>query len=836
MEANLNERIAQALNKLLDRHRIVFWYDSKQELRQDFETLYLDGVEKIELQNNEFGVKRRILREAPQQKFLLYKEGPQPDDLDNWLLDVQLAQGEFRADQVGLWLSELGLGVEFIDVVQDHVEFYKSAQRKDALKRLLKPDDTLSDFRLKMLAVCAGADPRLDSLLEHLLAELAEAKEDKIRLIARCALDDFLWRQMEREYGYRSETPGIRDWVIELFKSCYRMTTGGEVKLTGDALAFLKRWKDSRQFERAFETLSQECAQALDIEGDLSRRDFRETLELDLFRLIDPKIISDLVRALADRTVAWGDVVLWARQRRQGHWYAEFRPLYEALDYGAQFIGAVEGVSLSLESPLEGIERYCQTWYRVDQLYRKFTFHVRQSGQLPLMASLTRLIDNLYTNNYLLPLGDRWQAQVDSLAKWNIFSIPLQNAFFQRWVQPFIEKDKKVCVIISDALRYEIGEELARLIRQEDRYEAQLDAALSLLPSYTQLGMAALLPHQELSLDQDGKGTVLVDGFSSQGAENRQKILDRALPKRGRAIKAEELLKLNREDSRALFRDHDIVYVYHNWIDKVGDNRDSEERVFEAAETTCQDLIKLVKKLTAANASNLLITADHGFIYQNQALEQSDFSACEPKGKEILYQGRRFVLGRGLQADSGLRKFSSAELGLAGDLEALIPKSINRLRLKGSGSRFVHGGASLQEVVIPVVRVNKKRQSDLSQVEVEILRGSSAVITTGQLTVVFYQAEPATDKTRPRALQAGVYTQEGELISDSHELTFDLTAENPRERERPVRFILTRKADQANNQEVILRLRERVGGTSHYQEYKSATFRLRSLIERDFDF
>ncbi|MFN5513731.1 MAG: BREX-1 system phosphatase PglZ type A, partial [Cyanobacteriota bacterium] len=176
------------------------------------------------------------------------------------------------------------------------------------------------------------------------------------------------------------------------------------------------------------------------------------------------------------------------------------------------------------------------------------------------------------------------------------------------------------------------------------------------------------------------------------------------------------------------------------------------------------------------------------------------------------------------------------ELGLTGDLEALIPKSINRLRLKGSGSRFVHGGASLQEVVIPVLRVNKKRQSDLSQVEVEILRGSSAVITTGQLTVVFYQAEPATDKMRPRSLQAGVYTQEGELISDSHELTFDLTSENPRERERPVRFILTRKADQANNQEVILRLRERVGGTSHYQEYKSATFRLRSLIERDFDF
>lgn len=45
-----------------------------------------------------------------------------------------------------------------------------------------------------------------------------------------------------------------------------------------------------------------------------------------------------------------------------------------------------------------------------------------------------------------------------------------------------------------------------------------------------------------------------------------------------------------------------------------------------------------------------------------------------------------------------------------------IPKSINRLRLKGSGSRFVHGGATLQEVVIPVISINKKRQSDVGKV------------------------------------------------------------------------------------------------------------------------
>ena len=113
----MSERITQALSRLFDRHRIVFWNDVKKELRDAFDGLQLEGVEKIELANNEFGVKYRILREHPEQKFLLYREGAQPEKLDNWLLDVERAYGDFRADQVGLWLSELELGHEFQDIL-----------------------------------------------------------------------------------------------------------------------------------------------------------------------------------------------------------------------------------------------------------------------------------------------------------------------------------------------------------------------------------------------------------------------------------------------------------------------------------------------------------------------------------------------------------------------------------------------------------------------------------------------------------------------------------------------------------------------------------------------
>jgi uncharacterized protein (TIGR02687 family) len=293
---------------------------------------------------------------------------------------------------------------------------------------------------------------------------------------------------------------------------------------------------------------------------------------------------------------------------------------------------------------------------------------------------------------------------------------------------------------------------------------------------------------------------------------------------------------MNRDDSRELLKANDVLYIYHNRIDHTGDKMHSEGQALEAAEQTLDDLVRLVKKLTAANANNILITADHGFIYQNRAIEESDFSNVEANGNQILYRDRRFVLGKGLNKSSSLRKFTAAELGLIGNIEVQIPKSINRLRLKGSGSRFVHGGASLQEVVIPVIKINKKRQSDVTVVDVDILRGASSVITSGQLAVVLYQSGPVTDKIQPRILRAGIYTEAGELISDSHDLTFDLVSDNPRERELQVRFVLTRKADEANGQEVILKLEEKHAGTSHYKEYKSLRYLMRRSFTSDFDF
>ena len=831
-------QIQGALIHLFHKHRIVFWYDARRELRGEFEALILPGVELIELNNNEFGIKHRILREQPEQKFLLYHAGPKPPDLENWLLDVELAHGEFQADQASLWLSELGLGPEFLEVVQSHGEYFTSSERRNALKAMLTREDSAANIRMKMLGLCAGSEPRLDEILEFLLEELAAQQTKKIDLIQSAGLDSFLWERCERTFGYQSASPSLQDFAIELFKSAYAIGLGQPARLAGDAVVFARRWKDSRSHYQTFETLSGQYAEILNIRQDLYHYDYKALAELDLFRLIDQKILADLAQNVTNRTISAGDCSAVIRQRRRLHWFKEFEHLYEAVDYASQFIASLDQSTLSMATLADGVQRYAQTWYRLDQLYRKVIYHSRKASA-PLLETLTGQIENLYNNNFLLKLNNAWQQVVDASPRWDAGPVFPQQQFYERWVAPFLYNRKKVYVIISDALRYEIADELLSIIRREDRYEARLEPVLSALPSYTQLGMAALLPNRELAFAANDSGVVMVDGASSQGAANRDKILKQGVKaihhSKAAALRAEEVLAMAKEESRSLFRENDVVYVYHNRVDAVGDKKESEDQVFEAVESTLEELVTLIKKLTAANATNLIVTADHGFIYQNRALEESDFSSAEVNGQTVYLQERRFVLGKGLRDHPGLRKFTSAEVGLQGDIEIQIPKSIGRLRLKGSGSRYVHGGAALQEVVAPVLSINKKRESDTTTVEIDILRGAASIITTGQFTVAFYQIEPTSEKVKPRALRAGIYTLAGKLISDQHVLVFDQTSENPRERETQVRFILTQEANQANNQEVTLKLEEQVPNTSHYAEYKSARYTMRRSFTSDFE-
>lgn len=845
-------RIQQALARHFERQRIVFWYDDKQEFRSVFDSLEMDGVEKIEINANEFTVKHRILRESPKQNFLLYIEGKEPAYINNWLLDVQLCSDVFRTDQSAIWLSELELPPEFADVVNEHEAFFDAGRapkqaemRKERLNALLRPDDLKQHVRLKMLAVCVDlhqlTDVRLDVICESLLNELIEDKQPRYAMIERCNLTHVLWEQVERLYGYVADSPSVKDFSIELFKSCYALSMGtpkptDKVTLDNDALVLFKRWKDSRKHQEVFEALSDQYAELLDIETDLNTRDMRDVIEMDYYRLIDQKIIVDLVQAVNQRTLSEGEVTKACRERRQSHWYGDFRLVYTAIEVATQFLSLLNAAQLNMSSSSDAVHSYVRHWFKIDQTYRKFIHALKASGQVTLLSPLVETIENLYTNGFVTPLAIQWQGQVDAMDTWSVPDVTPQRQFYDRYVKDYINRGKKVCVIISDAFRYEAAEEMLGRINREQRYQASMDHMLSSLPSYTQLGMAALLPNRDGALSiSETDGSVAINGASTQGTANRDKVMKAVLGDRASAQQAKSILEMKQDEGRELLRSHDLIYIYHNRIDHAGDKMQSEGEAFEATERTFDDLLTIIKKLASYNASNVLITADHGFLYQNQALEENDFLSPDVKGT-VHYNDRRFLMGKGLSGGSAFKVFSPAQLGLTGEVHAAIPKGTQRLRLRGSGSRFVHGGATLQEVIVPVITVNKSRQDDVAIVDVDLLRGGTNVITAGQLSVTLYQTEPVTDKLKPRELRCGIYSSSGQLISDVHNVTMDLTAEGAREREMKLRFVLTQDADDANKQEVSLKLEEPVAGTNQYTEYKQLRYTIMRSFTSDFDF
>lgn len=836
----MRDKLEHALKKRFEgpEREIVFWYDTNQEFAEDFEALELPGVEKVEVRNNEFGLKHRILRQEPDRHFLVYTRGPQPEDAENWLLDVLLSHGQFRTDKVQMWLDELGLPTPFAGLLETHAEFFRSNARYEALKRSIQPKDGPVQIQLKMLAACLGAHPDLETIVEALLHDLAKGDDDLDRamgLLERCKLTDFLWAQLAERFGYQPGTPSVADFAITLFRSSYALDLGEPATLSSEAQVCFKRWKNSRTSAGAFETLSAEYADALSIKKDLEARDFRQLIKLDQFEAIDRKIIVAMVHEVAQQTVSHGEVERWVRDRRGTHWFKDYAPIYDAILAAARFFHELSQTSLEVRSFDEGLRLYADRWYKIDQLYRSFIHNADQAKQATsLLSELNTQVENRYSNKFLLTLNDNWQAHVDAAERWTTTAITMQADFYRAKVRSLRQRKQKVCVIVSDALRYEVGEELQKRIRVLDKYSADLEPGLSVLPSYTQLGMAALLPHKELQVQNDS--AVLVDGLPASGLANRAKILAAGAGEdRTTALKFEELINMVKDEARALVRDHDVVFIYHDRIDAIGDKPGTERQVFEAAEETFSDLEAAVRKLMSANASRVLITADHGFLFQAQKIDESDYAATGVTGGEPTFFNRRYALGRGLDPNASVTTFAAKALGLKGDLEIQIPKSINRLRRKGSGSRFVHGGAALQEIVIPILTVSKSRESDVEPVEVEILSGDSRQITTNQLGVKLYQREPVDEKVRPRNLKVGLYALNGALLSDEPELRFDTESADPRDREVQVRLLLSKRSDDYNNQDVELRLLERHKDTSTFKEYKSMRYTLRRR-QTDFDF
>jgi uncharacterized protein (TIGR02687 family) len=824
--------VKDALQSRLASNRVVFWHDPGGEYADELDALELGVVNVIRVQDNEFGVKSTLLADHV-TRHLVYRSGDLPRGTGNWLLDMELAYGVFTADKTSMLQQELGLNdPDFAQVIEQHQKFFAANSRKQALEKLMTVGDDATRFRAKMCQVLVKASGnKLTDITRELLAENAAGKTAKFDDLVTYGLDQFFWDGLANIYKYRSKTPTMDDFILWMFSRAiedFMSVTPDEfrnIRSDFNSLRYDVRSQDMMM------TLASRAAEALDVKSKIDSRDYRDLAKITIFEEIDRKVIVDLAAAVAAQSVTPREVSDVVRQRQESLWKAKYAQLYEAIQSAAELLAAITVLPHAIASADVGLEKYQSDWFRIDQQYRWFTYAYQTADfQMPL-ETLKKEVDKQYANKYLYDVGGLWQQALEPTGEWESAALVPQAKFFDRHVAPVVKDGRtKAVVIISDGMRYEVAEELASLIRSEDRFDASLSAMLGSLPSYTQLGMAALLPQSSLELDPDAL-PVLADGKPTNGTANRDKILQAV---KGHAITAAEVLAMPGIELRELYTKHQIFYVYHDVIDQSGDKASSERNVFKATATALDELLQLVKKWTSANATNILLTADHGFLYQDMPLEQSYYVSETPKGDAVTKTNRRYVLGRALKPSPAFMTFTSAQVGLVGDIDIQIPKSIHRIPLPGAGTRYVHGGASLQEIVVPVVTVNKKRKSDIRPVNVDLMPETDK-ITTGQLAVKLLQREAVTDKIQPRKVRLGLYVGDT-LISDQPILAFDSTSDDQRERYQSATVYLSQDADDFNNRPVELRLEEAIPNTTQWKSFSKGHYIIKRSFTTDFDF
>lgn len=855
-----------------ERGRIVFWLDEAGDYADDVQAMFgadskfeaLRDVELIMAGDTPFTDRYTMMIEHPDRQFTVYMSGTQPAPSDDWLLDMKLAYAPvFSADRLSMVLTELAPDAsqetkeEWLAVMRKTPRFFDSEPRIRKLAKRLNAQDDTRRLQAKMIAVLLNLPQGQHSLQDiwcELLMQDANGDDDGIQKIKQMGLAPFHWAGTEAIYHYPASTRSednrtVKDfklWLFDLAWHGFTTKSHDESYYAGIRRDF-DGWCNNVQTRGTMRTLADSVMQDLGVPAEVDEMDVHALAQHGLFQAVDQRLIGRLLEKLGNQSITDSDVQRIVNDRKTMLWYDEFANEYQAISAASAFRAVLNKVEdhIELQSPQQGFESYVSHYYLVDQAYRHFRMAFDQAPDLDAIA-----VSNDLEADYVrfqLNLGAAWQRQLNAMNAWRIPNVADQRDFFLNKVENgFLKSGKKVAVIISDALRYEVAEEFTRRINAESRFTASVNAQLGVLPSYTQLGMAALLPHERIAFNTKSAralddGLVLVDDHASSGTGNRDAILQ---TRNGHAIQAKDLLAMNTGEARELVKSCDVLYVYHDEIDKEGDKGD-EDKVFGACESTINTLIAIAKKLTNANINNILVTADHGFLYQHSELDAGEWLSQQPHGDAVWMRKRRFTTGAHLIPNDAFMTVTAQQVGLANPPEEgvtiQLPNSVLRLRHQGDGVKYVHGGPSLQEIVVPVVSINKGRSSsgDRRDVNFTILQ-STNLITTGQITVDFVQAEPVGGKVRERTVYVGLYGRnaDGSQIPISNEvlLAFDSPSPEPANRHRTATFVLTKEADAFNNHTITLLCHEDVDGSAARRPLEQkAQFTLKRAIASDDD-
>jgi len=790
-----------------EQRKLVFWVDKDKEFIGDVNQFSIDGVRiHVLTERNQFSTKYLLEEEDPTSSYLIYTNLEMKSE-DNWLMDTVLYSKTFYADRVSLILNELQMDSSLRTIVKKYEKFFdhKERFRKFQAYNLSSYSEEIIELAI-MSVLCHVRTPDFESVLKSVLMDSLDDNDNKyLASFGKYSLLDAFWHFVSTRYGYDRQEKSLKTLFIHLTVTAWSHSVD-EVYLANikdyiatrnkaNALVFVDRWMHHKSDYRTFDEYAEMIEKEIRVAAIVDAMTVDDCKQADTFPYMDRAIIVHIANGIATGLEDYEEYTKLIKLRRVKHYYERYASVYEALYYTVKMHefykahrqGIPQGQAFDL------YKAYVKEYHLMDTYYRKFYVAYDQESNNELLKKLKSLVENLYTNWYMGELSTHWSQAVHNEMKqqWSLPGILGQQAFYRSIVAPKISSGERVFVIISDAMRYEVAVELSERLNVETTGACDIQTLLGVVPSVTKLGMASLLPHRTLDIDPQGR--VLVDGNDSAGLDNRKKIIENKV-KDSIAMHAEDVMAMNRAGRREAFKDKKLIYLYHDTIDAMGDKASTEAYTFDAVERAISELFDLVRMIRDdLSATNIIITADHGFVYQRDPLEESD--KIEKEGIPAIEVKRRYLLSHETGEKSGLLDINmDSIIQNEHRITTYVPKATIRFKMQGTGVNFVHGGASLQEIVVPLIqykniRSGQKNSREIEKVEIK-LTSTTRKITNSLFNLAFFQTEKVEDKRIPRTVQIYMADDRDAVISNEETLICDRTFDKPEDRTYKLRFAL----------------------------------------------
>ncbi len=780
---------------------IIFWYDEEGVFDSDIDSLSLENVKIIKLYDkNMFAVKLYIEETDTTSNLLVYSPLPRPDNRENWLTDTIKYSQTFSTDETSLNLLNFKIDSALRSVVAKYKTFFRNGERCRKFESYGFSPYTEAKIDIGVLStLCRLPAPNLDNVVRTLLIEMVNGENEVYDSICKLGNADALWSLIQKAYGYEFPEQSLERLAILLLCSHFSHSINGNmpkewqvyVSANSNCFVFVDNLMKNSQLWDDYNKLAGFVAEKLGMPEHVSKWTIDVILDCDTFEDFDNSIIRRIREYVEQSVGEYEHYRKIIHSRKNRRYYRQYKNEFEVLLYGCEYLELAQKYKeLPGKSASELFDKYTKSYYKLDNSYRHFIISYDRLDGQDGFAKLREMVENSYTNWYLNEQSMKWCAFWDAETVWQVPGVTPQQGFYDKYARRFVVDNERLIVVISDGLRYESAVELNTILNREQKGVSELDVMLGAIPSYTALGMASLMPHKHISITD--RADIEIDGISTKGTENRGKIL-RLVKEESVAITYDDLIKLNKQQMSEKFSGVKLIYIYHNMIDARGDNAATEHEVFEATDKAFRELSGLVRKLrNDISAINILITADHGYIYRRTPLQERDKTPKEDTAG--IESKRRFILSKENIEKQGTQSFPMDYLTKdESGLHAVIPRSVNCFKVQGAGSCYVHGGTSLQEVAVPVIRFksDKNLSRSMSAKKVSLgLTNLSRRITSVITHLTFFQNKPVDEKHLPLRVTAYFVDMAGNRVSNENIIIAESASAKPGERTYKEKFTL----------------------------------------------